>query len=468
LLALLDEAVRQADLGLQPGRGDGPGWSGLLTHLHRPQGVYVRLTTVASTFYIGLRVVWWDDRVRRRHWHIEAGDLPVNTLGLGQQLATAAMLRAVLDEKAEAIHWITPAQSLFRRSRGGDTIVVCRCGFAGTAESLGWMGDCCGPCFDREQEGLPPLGPPSLRTAVGCPNLILLADDGSLAAVETPWDENTHSRRLTVSMWSPPYTEGPRWRRDWPRDYLNSFAVGRKHLAMVGQGWATLVPFDNAVPGTEWRLDRDHFSPTISLVGKDNEWLVLHAAGRLRGWPVTAEGAFGRRAYDHPTPMGFIIGRRGGNEVLLAGNNDISVRDASTGAELERFDWDGPLRVRALLPTPDGCIAALTDGSRHALARWYYPERGELSGQQAKQPVLRATANQYRQIDLAPDLSVLAALGGGGTIDFLGPSRLDLLASFQTTLTVRSVCFTPDGQSLLMLTDHGLAVYPWRELAGLR
>jgi sugar lactone lactonase YvrE len=37
-------------------------------------------------------------------------------------------------------------------------LAACRCGAVGTPESLGWMGDTCGPCFDRRADGAPPTG----------------------------------------------------------------------------------------------------------------------------------------------------------------------------------------------------------------------------------------------------------------------------------------------------------------------
>src|SRR5205085_182954 len=88
---------------------------------------------------------WWTDPIGRRHWHLELND-PVE--GSPQPLA-----------------WIAPPLSCGWRERGGvrDFVVICRCGFADSPESLKWMGDCCGPCFDRGQEGLPPLGRPVAR-----------------------------------------------------------------------------------------------------------------------------------------------------------------------------------------------------------------------------------------------------------------------------------------------------------------
>src|SRR5947208_1495393 len=54
-------------------------------------------------------------------------------------------------------------------------LAVCRCGAVGAPGSLGWMGDTCGPCFDRRADGGTPAGgfgqfaggsPPVARFAV--------------------------------------------------------------------------------------------------------------------------------------------------------------------------------------------------------------------------------------------------------------------------------------------------------------
>jgi hypothetical protein len=38
-------------------------------------------------------------------------------------------------------------------------IVLCRCEAIGSPEQLAWCGNQCGPCFDRELDGEPPVGP---------------------------------------------------------------------------------------------------------------------------------------------------------------------------------------------------------------------------------------------------------------------------------------------------------------------
>ncbi|MCI0464013.1 MAG: hypothetical protein L0Z62_44330 [Gemmataceae bacterium] len=48
-----------------------------------------------------------------------------------------------------------------------ELLVLCACGAVGTVEALSWMGDCCGPCHDRQEEGQKVHSPPeSERAAV--------------------------------------------------------------------------------------------------------------------------------------------------------------------------------------------------------------------------------------------------------------------------------------------------------------
>src|SRR5262249_29529200 len=140
------------------------------------------------------------------------------------------------------------------------------------------------------------------------------------------------------------------------------------------------------------------------------------------------------------------------------------------------------LHPASVIATPDGCIACVSAGDQSSLARWYHSDVSRpdgwmswLLGPSTKAPdERRATTNHYYQIALSPDNAVLVGIGWGGIIDFLGPSRLDLIASFRVPQadsqrgwwlpTREGVAFTPDGQSLLILTGHGLVMYPWREL----
>src|SRR5207248_6080223 len=56
--------------------------------------------------------------------------------------------------------WLTYPENLYFREADGRRELwgVCRCGAAGPPESLGWMGNVCGPCHDRLEAGETPPG----------------------------------------------------------------------------------------------------------------------------------------------------------------------------------------------------------------------------------------------------------------------------------------------------------------------
>jgi hypothetical protein len=74
---------------------------------------------------------------------------------------------------------------------------------------------------------------------------------------------------------------------------------------------------------------------------------------------------------------------------------------------------------------------------------------------------------QAQAIAVSPDGAVVA-LSKANELQIHEAAGLAELARFQPLATFFfGLAFTPDGQ-LLAATDRGLAVWPWRELAGLR
>ena len=59
-------------------------------------------------------------------------------------------------DKPHAPLWHAYPEYVCRRRTVGkgaaDRLCACGCGAVGTPESLGWMGETCGPCFDRKEE----------------------------------------------------------------------------------------------------------------------------------------------------------------------------------------------------------------------------------------------------------------------------------------------------------------------------
>jgi hypothetical protein len=89
---------------------------------------------------------WWTDPASRKHFRV-----------LGRtRVRVLARMRPEGELRGLPPWWHVYPESVLavRRPDGGSTyLACCRCGAVGTPESLGWMGDSCGPCFDRRADG---------------------------------------------------------------------------------------------------------------------------------------------------------------------------------------------------------------------------------------------------------------------------------------------------------------------------
>ncbi len=94
---------------------------------------------------------WWTDAVGRKH---------VVLRGRRVEHDDAKRLLQSADLDTRPPLWHAYPEYVCRRTSGAESRIVCGCGCGavGTPESLGWMGETCGPCFDRKQE----IGPTGL------------------------------------------------------------------------------------------------------------------------------------------------------------------------------------------------------------------------------------------------------------------------------------------------------------------
>lgn len=94
---------------------------------------------------------WWTDPAGRKHVRV-----------IGRTRSYYSRTRSETELRALPPWWqVYPEAVLGVRGAtdGGERyIAACRCGAIGTPESLGWMGDRCGPCFDRIADGGVPAG----------------------------------------------------------------------------------------------------------------------------------------------------------------------------------------------------------------------------------------------------------------------------------------------------------------------
>jgi hypothetical protein len=144
-------------------------------------------------------VAWWSDCIGRRHTRV-----------IGCQRQAVEPPEQLLKPSAAdpAVAQVYP-DHVFRLTRAGQTraLVACSCGVFGTAEEVGWMGDCCGPCHDRREAGEslpdhPPRQLPASRSAVV--HSLAFSGDGSVLAATClgdllrVWDVRDGRERLAV------------------------------------------------------------------------------------------------------------------------------------------------------------------------------------------------------------------------------------------------------------------------------
>ncbi len=93
---------------------------------------------------------WWTDPAGRKHVRV-----------IGRTRHRFARMRREVELRSLPPWWHVYPEAVLgvREQNDGERyIAVCRCGAVGRPESLGWMGDTCGPCFDRRADGGTALG----------------------------------------------------------------------------------------------------------------------------------------------------------------------------------------------------------------------------------------------------------------------------------------------------------------------
>jgi hypothetical protein len=88
---------------------------------------------------------WWTDTAGRKH-------VVLRGRRIEHQEAKRLLHKEELDTRPPL--WHAYPEYVCRRTVGSESQIVCACGCGavGTPESLGWMGETCGPCFDRKEE----------------------------------------------------------------------------------------------------------------------------------------------------------------------------------------------------------------------------------------------------------------------------------------------------------------------------
>jgi hypothetical protein len=307
-----------------------------------------------------LIAVWWADALGRRHLRLLGG---CRHRGMELPLPIPSAHRPAL---ACVYPEVCVIATQHRRSR---LLAVCECGAWGRPERLAWMGDRCGPCFDRSEADPPPRRV-TLRLGDEVCSLAF-APDGRLAV-------GTADSR--VSLWD---VEGParplgQWRI--PPGKLAFDASGTTLACLAGPAWVLCLvrldsPGDTVLVSThDLRVHAFAFTPepgglVAQLSGPPPApelRVVRGEAGEVRRW-YEGEGRFEQRCGIHskvpfrtPLPLechDLAVSPDGRVAVAACGAQGLCFWDAHSGEPLhradERIDCVGPLRW-----SPDGTALA--------------------------------------------------------------------------------------------------------------
>ena len=146
-----------------------------------------------------LVAAWWTDPAGRKHVVLR-----------GRRVEHDEAKRLLQKEELETRPplWHAYPEYVCRRTVGKASQIVCGCGCGavGTPESLGWMGETCGPCFDRKEEvgavGLSANVPSVLYGDRAPLRTVACSPDGTRVAAKegddhvTYWDIATRTRTV--------------------------------------------------------------------------------------------------------------------------------------------------------------------------------------------------------------------------------------------------------------------------------
>jgi hypothetical protein len=273
--------------------------------------------------FSAVAVAWWTDLIGRRHCRVVGHRGKLDRARLDNLLSAA-------DESRTAVWLVYPDYFFRRRSKGQRSLVaLCACGRSGEPAELGWMGDCCGACHDRREEGGAPAAAwPDPRQAT----------------------LSRHHGHLLFLTWSP---DG------------RTIATG---------GEPGVVKLWDAVSGRE-----------CARLAEDNEEWLLAAAftpdgagvftgsnrGAVKLWD--ARTGVAKASFDTGNPVMCLALAPSGDRVACADDHGATLWEAPSGRLC--YDWRGGLdEVSCLAFSPDGRTVAC--GSRAGTVKVWDAARG--------------------------------------------------------------------------------------------
>jgi hypothetical protein len=391
---------------------------------------------------------WWTDALGHKHLRV-----------VGRRMEPGNLLRSNLFRPLggdwPALGLVYPDRVVVRTRPGRgqrEVLAVCECGALGTPEGLAWMGECCGPCHDRRQEGQPGRPLPG-REDSG--TLWTGRDLGGIA----------FSARGTL-VWA---------------DTGGTLSCGGKTDQMYVGAVGDSLPFacNGRVAGLAgyvghvlWGADTgDKLSESEELLSDVRLALAISPDGKrvadtgLAGsalWAV--EGPRWGPLEDYDRSPGCSLAFSPDGEFLVEGKANGQLAVLGSDHPIPVHEWHA---LRALAFSPDGRTLAIgTDGHPFGGPREVPGEIHlcEWGGDTRPEP-RRANATHADSVCAVafnPDGKVLASGGADSAVMLWDVKKASLLATLDWHLgPVRGVAFSPDGERLAS-ADGAVRLWDWR------
>jgi WD40 repeat protein len=321
-----------------------------------------------------LWTAWWADALGRKHHRIvaESGRIPGEPTGRrAPRLSPPQNRPGAETEPAEEPTRQPPLALLYpeqvvQRTAGGQRhlLGLCACGVVGRLDELAWMGQCCGPCHDRHEEGLVAWQPAGTVPLQGvCISSAWTADGAKLALVDSSdqqcvriWD--TAAGKLLAELRSPDPLTFVLWS---PNSHLLGMAV----LAAVGagdgmpvyEGTTLLFPSER---GHKLRRAGTPHSAPILAVALSPDGATLATANNPEGFRVMAradtEVRLARPSYAGAW-HGLAFSPDGAVLAVVSEPGTVTLWDLQKGTP--RTSFRSPLPTPGLAFAPDGRSLAL-------------------------------------------------------------------------------------------------------------